>query len=739
MDKDVLGVCMARSAAWVVALAIWMVAAAVPASAALITPTNDANTVASAIESQDGLVTGASFASGPSSATASGSGGLIGNFFPTDGPTFAVLTTGDVANADPPNDSGNKGANNGVSSRGVRDLTILKVDVNVPADANCIGFDAVFYSEEFNEFIGSSYNDGFLAELDRNDWTYADNTVTAPGNFAFDTNGKQLTVNSALVSTNETNLQYDGSTVLLRARTQVAAGAHSIYFTIFDAGDNIYDSAVFLDNLRAASLPADQCIAGAAPADTDGDGLRDDWEDNGLDSDSDGDIDVDLPKMGADSQHKDIFVEMDSMRKHKLSDAALGTIVTSFANSPVTNPDGTTGIRLHIDNGPNSTMNPVNGDTWGKLSRAKTIRHQNVLGTNDAGGDYDWTAFDTIKSANFVDARLPIFHYGLSVHFFGNATDQFSGVARGIPSSDFIVALGRNNAAGVDVTLGNNFQSGTFMHELGHTLGLFHGGNENVNYKPNYLSVMNYIFQFPGLSRSDTAATSYDYSRHGSTSAAGTVADLDESSLSEDSGLTASGDAANFKTAHFCNGDVPGSRPQPLFDMNGPVDWDCDGAASGTVSTSINQGSDKTTLTPFDDWPNIRYAGGAISGLGRAQALPTKTALTDDISSQRLQKIASVMLGDSVRPKVRIIRSRRGRKGARNLRLRIVASDNEAIDNILILIGRERQIVQAATKKALKRRRVLRARITLRRGQRKVRAIATDRAGNTSRMARLRR
>jgi hypothetical protein len=32
------------------------------------------------------------------------------------------------------------------------------------------------------------------------------------------------------------------------------------------------------------------------------------------------------------------------------------------------------------------------------------------------------------------------------------------------------------------------------MHEVGHSLGLLHGGNENINYKPNYPSVMNYRY-----------------------------------------------------------------------------------------------------------------------------------------------------------------------------------------------------------------------------------------------------
>ena len=47
--------------------------------------------------------------------------------------------------------------------------------------------------------------------------------------------------------------------------------------------------------------------------DSDGDGLWDDWERFGIDVDGDGVIDVDLPAMGANPMHKDIFIEVDWM------------------------------------------------------------------------------------------------------------------------------------------------------------------------------------------------------------------------------------------------------------------------------------------------------------------------------------------------------------------------------------------------------------------------------------------
>ena len=86
----------------------------------------------------------------------------------------------------------------------------------------------------------------------------------------------------------------------------------------------------------------------------------------------------------------------------KLSDEALRDVVATFWNAPAVIP-GQPGISLHIDNGPDSLMNPLTGETWGGYSRGTSIDYTHQLGAwNSETKAYNWSAFNAIKQAKFV-------------------------------------------------------------------------------------------------------------------------------------------------------------------------------------------------------------------------------------------------------------------------------------------------------------------------------------------------
>ena len=69
-----------------------------------------------------------------------------------------------------------------------------------------------------------------------------------------------------LNAANAAGTAYDGGTDVLTAATPLTPGAHSIFFTIFDQGDDGYDSTVLIDNLRIGHVNdiATECRPGAA-------------------------------------------------------------------------------------------------------------------------------------------------------------------------------------------------------------------------------------------------------------------------------------------------------------------------------------------------------------------------------------------------------------------------------------------------------------------------------------------
>ena len=234
--------------------------AILPASAEISDPS--AEQLAEALASGSNVITGAEYTEGPPSGAAVlvATDPLAG--FPREGSSFGLLSTGAAAHAYLPNDQGDRSTDYGTTStrsNSVHDVTVLKIDLNVPAPANCLlGVDFRFLSDEYPEYVGSSYNDAFIAEVDQSTWTVTGNQINSPGNFAFDQQGNPITVNAAgaasMTAEFAAGTTYDGATDVLSAATPLTPGQHSLYFSLFDTGDGGYDSAVLIDNLRVGRV-----------------------------------------------------------------------------------------------------------------------------------------------------------------------------------------------------------------------------------------------------------------------------------------------------------------------------------------------------------------------------------------------------------------------------------------------------------------------------------------------------
>ncbi|MGH9910049.1 MAG: hypothetical protein ACRD32_05365, partial [Nitrososphaerales archaeon] len=151
-------------------------------------------------------------------------------------------------------------------------------------------------------------------------------------------------------------------------------------------------------------------------------------------------------------------------------------------------------------------------------------------------------------------AKLKVYRY----FFLGHSIGGPSGRAE-IWGNDAIIALGaytQVNGHGVGTT---EEQAGTFMHELGHTLNLDHGGarwlqptdvvnpqvlgQSSINCKPNYISIMGYHRQLPGSYLNQAAVGgaggwNLNYSN-------GQIGDLDEYNLKEVNGLVSGASAGS--------------------------------------------------------------------------------------------------------------------------------------------------------------------------------------------------
>src|SRR5262249_44117662 len=153
--------------------------------------------------------------------------------------------------------------------------------------------------------------------------------------------------------------------------------------------------------------------------------------------------------------------------------------------------------------------------------------------------------------------------------------DGSSGQAN-LPGSDLIVSLYCYNS---DYNVAS-----TIVHELGHNLNLRHGGDSDLNFKPNYNSVMNYKYQFDGIDTNckPPGDRVSDYSRRQRIS-------LNEAALDENKGICGS----------------------PA------IDWNNNGVIESRVSQDVNDDRSIGVLDDYDDWAAIKLDWHGRSTLAR--------------------------------------------------------------------------------------------------------------------------
>lgn len=208
-----------------------------------------------------------------------------------------IMSTGDVNDAPGPNNSGSISTSNGTGSDPqlaalipgytVNDAAVIEFDF-VPI-GDTLRFRYVFGSDEYPEFVNSSFNDVFgffVSGPNPSGGQYVNENIakipgtTLPVTIDNVNNGTSNTgpcTNCAYYvnNTGGVSIEYDGHTVILTAEVVVTpCMTYHFKLAIGDAGDSAYDSAVFLEegsfSTDAVEIKTDYSVPGAGKAAVEG-------------------------------------------------------------------------------------------------------------------------------------------------------------------------------------------------------------------------------------------------------------------------------------------------------------------------------------------------------------------------------------------------------------------------------------------------------------------------------------
>ncbi len=333
------------------------------------------------------------------------------------------------------------------------------------------------------------------------------------------------------------------------------------------------------------------------PDDIDGDGLWNNWERHGfgIDDNKDGQIDLELSQYGVSVFHKDLLLEIDHMDGCAPLAGSVESVVISFADVPNEslaqengangNPDGAPGVRLYVE--PSYETVPVmdwedGGEVW-------------TAQINSIFDQYFGTSTDRAETLRLASKKRA-FRYGL----FGRKIGGPMGRSH-MPGQVFSVNV-RGGSSRFQIP---QYESSVLMHELGHSMGLHHGGDDEIENKPNYSSVMNssnaghrLVSGRPELISSFVL----DYSRE-------IRLPLNEIAIDEAAGF--GGDSQAFVSVGYNVCAQAEAGTARVVSEGGPVDLNNDGDTTDVLS--INLTNFRPTRTPdpceslhgFVDWRSL--------------------------------------------------------------------------------------------------------------------------------------
>jgi hypothetical protein len=416
-------------------------------------------------------------------------------------------------------------------------------------------------------------------------------------------------------------------------------------------------------------LPNTGCTA--TWKDTDGDGLSDAWEtpvtgQNGgvpfVDLNCNGRWDgasTDIALPGATPGTKDIFIYYNyrSAHNHRPPQAALDQVVAAFAAHQV---------NVHfVDGGP----------------IAETVVTTLDPSPTSACAGTSVSTMQALRTANFGN-RKPAFHYMVFAHRANtpdathasacprdplcNALPKFDSTGSAdLPGDDIIISFGAKMDDNGGVPPEPFLYATTIMHELGHNLGLKHGGADAcVIDKPNYVSIMNpENYQLNGIPVADNFGSNNfricnveadcgppaigtphpcatPNACHCTTGldvvlgfnycyrvdyAVNPMISLNEAGLGCDgsnNNCTGGGMNESVGVGGPANSEdvvlfwVPGPS-QRQGSSTGPIDWDDSGVPDGAhIMRDINNDSSFTNLTTQLDWPLLNFQFQCSGGYG---------------------------------------------------------------------------------------------------------------------------